>query len=241
MIYTWDILWIIYAWSFVIRPNTQPTIFVPVYWLRTLINCLNIAWIYIWGNEKIIPASVILYIFAFTFYASNAILVVYFYRVLDKVTKVDKVLTYILPINGMFIYTTWATIASQLNLTIALAYYSSLGATDSATLGLTLLLLIVVGYFILESTVGERYLRYVFSVYPVIIWASIGVLVAHWREENEGSRNKIYVLVVLTIAVIFLVAKVVLCIVCGRLHPNQKLNLREHNELKEEELSQKSM
>ena len=88
-----------------------------------------------------------------------------------------------------------------------------MSAGDSATLRLTVLLAIVVGYFILESTIGERYLRYVFSVYPVLIWAGISVLSAHWKDEDEGSRNKIYALMVLLIAVVFLVAKVILCIV----------------------------
>ena len=174
---------------------------------------LRVSTFHWFGNEEIVASCVILYLFAFTFYASNAILVIYFYRVLDKVNKVDKVFMYILPINGMFCYTTWVTIASQLNLTIAVSYKTSMSADDSATLGLTVLLAIVVGYFILESTIGERYLRYVFSVYPVLIWAGIGVLSAHWKDEDEGSRNKIYALMVLLIAVVVLVAKVILCIV----------------------------
>ena len=212
----------------------QRTIFIPVYWIRTVINCLNIIWIYIWGNEKIVPASVILYIFAFTFYASNAVLVIYFRQVQYKAHKVDRVLTYILPINGNFVYCTWATIASQLNLTIAIIYNANYDPTDGATIGLTLLLTLVVGYFILESTVGERYLRYVFSVYPVIIWASIGVLAVHWRDETEESRNKIYVLALLIIAVLFLLSKVVLCIVCGRLRPNNR-NAMDMDNYKEKE------
>jgi len=214
----------------------QRTIFIPVYWIRAVINCLNIVWIYVWGNEKIVPASVILYIFAFLFYTSNLILVIYFNRVQYKAHKVDRVLTYILPINGNFVYSTWVTIASQLNLTIAISYNANYDRTDSATIGLTLVLVLVVGYFTFESTIGERFLRYVFSVYPVIIWASIGVLAVHWRDETEESRNKIYVLVLLIIAALFLLTKVVVCIVCGRVRPNNKsVDMEEGTKFKEKE------
>ncbi len=169
-------------------------------------------------------------------------LVIYFYYTVygkvgrvDKVGTMDKVLTYVLPINGMFFYATWVTIASQLNLVIAVSYNAGLNSTDSATIGLTVLLLIVIGYFILESTIGERYLRYVFSVYPVIIWASIGVLSAHWNEEEEESRNKIYTLIVLIIAAVFLVAKVILCVICGKIRPNKQTVGEEISKLKNEE------
>lgn len=237
MIYTWDTLWILYAWSFVFRPSAQRTLCIPMFWIRTFINCLNITWIYVWGNEEIIAASVILYLFAFSFYTSNAVMVIYFFRVRQKVNRVDKVLTYVLPMNGMFIYTTWTTIASQLNLTIAVTYTTSFGATDSATVGLTLLLVLLIVYFVLESTIGERYLRYVYSVYPVIIWASIGVLTAHWGVESEGRTNKIYVMVVMCIAIIFLLTKIVLSILCTKLRPNSKVqrNLIGQDEFKDEE------
>lgn len=213
-----------------------------MYWPRVVVNCLNITWIYLFGNEKIVASCVILYIFAMTFYVSNAMLVIYFYYTVygkvgrvDKVGTMDKVLTYVLPINGMFFYATWVTIASQLNLVIAVSYNAGLNSTDSATIGLTVLLLIVIGYFILESTIGERYLRYVFSVYPVIIWASIGVLSAHWNEEEEESRNKIYTLIVLIIAAVFLVAKVILCVICGKIRPNKQTVGEEISKLKNEE------
>lgn len=213
-----------------------------MYWPRVVVNCLNITWIYLFGNEKIVASCVILYIFAVTFYVSNAMLVIYFYYTVygkvgrvDKVGTMDKVLTYVLPINGMFFYATWVTIASQLNLVIAVSYNAGLNSTDSATIGLTVLLLIVIGYFILESTIGERYLRYVFSVYPVIIWASIGVLSAHWNEEEEESRNKIYTLIVLIIAAVFLVAKVILCVICGKIRPNKQTVGEEISKLKNEE------
>lgn len=237
MIYTWEVLWIIYAWSFVFRPRTQRTIFIGVYWPRIVVNCLNIAWIYLFGNEKIVASSVILFIFTFTFYTSNGLIIFYFFKVQNKVNRIDKFLTYLLPINGMYFYNTWVDVATQINLAAAIAYNTGVSQDNSATIGLTILLFLNVLYFILECTILERYLRYVFSPYPVLIWASIGILSAHWTNEDEGSRNKIYTLMVLIISVVFLVTKIILSAICAKVrpHPKPQDNSEDQNKLNNKE------
>ena len=217
------------------RPNAQRTISLGIYLPRILVNCLNITWLYLFGNNKIVSSCVILYLFAATFYISNALLVIYFFNVLGKVNKMDRFLTYLLPINGMFFYATWGTIASQLNLTIAIQYNASLSKENSATVGLSILLSLVVVYFILESTIAERYLRYVFSVYPVIIWAGSGILADHWNDDEQEQRNKIFTLAIVIIASVFLIAKVGFSIICTKLRPNETMKYREHEKLKNDE------
>lgn len=143
-------------------------------------------------------------------------------------------LTNSLPINGMFFYTTWVTIASQINLTTVLSYFTQISKEDSATVGLTILLAVVVAYFILEVSIAETYLRYVFSVYPVLIWASIGVLVAHWNDSTEGMRNKIYTLIILVIVSLFLVAKIYLTFMFSKFRPLNRT--KNYNHLKEHEM-----
>ena len=170
------------------------------------------AWTYHGYTHGATKSSVIIYALVFTFYLSNAMLVVHFNRVQDKASQVDRLLTLILPINGMFMYTTWVTIALQLNLAIAATYNSSLSADNWATSGLTLLLAAAIGYSVLESTTGKRYLRHMFTVYPVLIWGGAAILVAHWRGESEGSRNMVYVIVILSVTISFFLLKTVQCI-----------------------------
>ena len=172
-----------------------------------------------------VAACVIIFLFTFTFYASNGLLVFYFSKVQDKVNKVDKILTYLLPISGMYFYNTWVDVATQINLALVLSYNSDVSPENSATIGLTILLVLTVAYFILEVTIGERYLRYVFSAYPVFIWACAGILANHWSRDDEGSRNKIYVLAFLVISAVFMVVKVVVSILCAKFRP---LKVREH-------------
>jgi len=219
----------------VFRPNSQRTIYIGIYLPRVLVNCLNITWLYLFGNEKIVSSCIILFLLVATFYISNGMLVIYFYKVLGKVNKVDTFLTYLLPINAMFFYATWGTIASQLNLTIAIQYNAGLSKENSATVGLSILLTLVVIYFVLESTVAECYLRYVFSVYPVIIWGGSGILADHWNDEEQEQRNNAFVLAIVIIASVFLIAKVGFSIICTKLRPNQTMKYKEHEKLKNDE------
>ena len=71
---------------------------------------------------------------------------------------------WILPVNGMFIYATWTTIASLVNLAVVVQYSHDVSATNSGTISLSLLLAALVVYFILENTVFYRFLQYVFTV-----------------------------------------------------------------------------
>ena len=118
-------------------------------------------------------------------------LVSYFYKIHSEPHKADVILTWIFPINGLFFYATWTTIASLVNLAAALQYSpSNVSGTTSGTISLSLLLITLVVYFILENTVLYRILRYVLSVYPVIIWALTGVLSAHWGVIGEERNSR---------------------------------------------------
>jgi hypothetical protein len=174
-----------------------------------VVSCLNIAWIYTWGNEYCVPAAVILFVFDIVFYITIGLQFNHFYKVKDKINKVDTFLTYALPMNGLCFYATWTTIAALINLTAAVQTTTSISNVNMATVSITLLLLFLVGYFVLESTVLDKYgFRYVYSVYPVPIWALAGVLVAHWDDKGD-FRNNVYTLVVLAVTVVLFALKLV--------------------------------
>ena len=140
-------------------------------------------------------------------------LVSYFYKIRSEPHKADVILTWIFPINGLFFYATWTTIASLVNLAAALQYSpSNVSGTTSGTISLSLLLVTLVVYFILENTVLYRILRYVLSVYPVMIWALIGVLAAHWGVEGE-ERNSRFSLGLLIIAIIAFIVRIILVVI----------------------------
>ena len=196
------------------------TIFTGVYIGYSLVNATNITWIYVWGNLHITAACVLLFLFNFFFYPTLTMLVGYFYKVRDEPHRADTVLTWILPVNGLFLYATWTTIASLINLAAAVQYSSSLDVSgaDSGTISLSLLLVTVVVYFILENTILCRVLRYVLSVYPVVIWALIGVLSVHWGVEGE-ERNSRFALGLLIVTIILFIVRIILVVIFGVVRP----------------------
>ena len=207
MIYTWQCLWVIYAWSFVCRPSAPRTIFVGVYFGYILVYILNIAWIFVWGNEEVTGSSVILILFNVVFYP----LLAFFLSRADGAKLYDLWLTRILALNGLLFYTTWMTIASLLNLTIAVQYDADYDSSNAAYIALSLLLATVIFYFILENTLFDRFLRYAFAVYPVIIWALSAILAKKW-SSNDPSGVNIFTLVLLLITIVLALIRIVLFI-----------------------------
>ena len=108
-------------------------------------------------------------------------------------------------------YATLVTISTIANLASVLQYFTNLSPADSGTVSLVLLTVIVVTYFILENTIFDRFTRYMFSVYPVVVWTLIGIFIAHWGEKDQ-RRNAIFTLVLLVVMIVNVVARVILFI-----------------------------
>lgn len=214
-IYTWQALWIAYAWSFVCRSGAVRSIPIGAYWMYAVANVCNITWLYVWGNVLIKEALGVLIPLDFALYSATAMLWVYFYRNAESVrrsSKIDYWLTWFLPVNGVMVYATWSTVAMLGNLGVVLQYFTNLSAANGGTVVLSLLAALVVTYFFLENSILDRFTRYVFSVYPVVVWALIGILSAHWGKEGQ-ERNAIFTLVLLIVVLLLVVARIILSIV----------------------------
>lgn len=222
VIYTWQALWVAYAWSFTCRPNTSRSIFIGVYTGYAVVNALNITWIYVWGNAFVVAACVILILFNMVLYITIAMQFGYFKLAQASINKVDTVFTYALPMNGLCLYATWTTIASLINLTAAVQTTTDVNPEDMATVSLSLLLGVLLLYFVLENTVLDNFgFRYVYSVYPVVIWALTGVLVAHWGNSGE-RRNNIYTLILLLLTVVLFIVRMILVPLFIKFRPHKK-------------------
>ena len=73
--------------------------------------------------------------------------------------------TYVFVMNGLGLYTTWTVIASLLNLGHCLVYVSQIDMKDASNVCLSLLLVLSVGYFLLENIVYDRQLRFLLTPY----------------------------------------------------------------------------
>ena len=85
-----------------------------------------------------------------------------------------------------------------------LIYNAHVSRSAAATTALTVLICLVVGWFILENFIIEHYTRFLFLEYVVLIIASSGLLKAQWKD---GSGNEGYILAFLVMCVLFLAAR----------------------------------
>ena len=146
VIYTWQFIWVIYAWTFVCRPKTSQTVFTGVYYSYVLICIFSIAWIFVFGNIYFAEGAVILILLNLVFYPTIASLA-FFLSKADGAKVYDIWLTCILVLNGLLFYVTWTTIASLINLAFAIQYVADSDGTTAAYVALSLLLITVITYF----------------------------------------------------------------------------------------------
>ena len=205
LIFLWQSAWLVYAWTFQCRPEAVRTICTSTYTGFAASSVVNVAWLYLFGNELVNWSSLSLVAFVVIIYLTISAFAFSFYASYSTASNLDDVLTRVLVLNGLSLYATWATIAVFVNFSIVLQYYFNIDPSTVGTVTLALLAGVVVIYFLLENTVLDQYARDVFTVYPVVIWALIGIVDKHWGVPGEG-RNAVFALVLLlgTVGLVFL-------------------------------------
>ncbi|XP_003389432.1 PREDICTED: uncharacterized protein LOC100641394 [Amphimedon queenslandica] len=228
VIYAWQALWILYGWSFVFRPSFKKTINPLVYFCYAGANCCNIIWIYLWGNLYPQAAFPFIVLIAVSLWAAIAIEVGYL-RYLKphdgtRPLKFDYYITQFLVVNGLVIYGTWTAIASLINFDVVISYFGKATDITAATVALSILTFELLLYFVLENTVLDRFVRFIFMVYPVVIWALSGVLSRQAEYKNgDGKRNFIFTAVLLGIALLLFIVRIILWIVFAFVRPLKKV------------------
>ncbi|XP_041817862.1 uncharacterized protein LOC121624274 [Chelmon rostratus] len=221
IIYIFLALVLVYILSCIIRKNAygyvycSPAILPHGFFVAWCLNLgLNTGWLFLWDRRLMSAALAFLILIATTNY-----IVIFFschglhsYGAwLNKYHRVDLWLHRVLVQNGVAIYATWTTIATLLNLTIVLTTDASMSQTDAATIALSVLTVVLFVWFILENSVLDKHVRYILSIYPVVIWALIGVFTKNY-DAAAPTRNNIFTAALLAAACAFFVARVALVI-----------------------------
>ncbi len=223
IIYTAQTIWLIYAWSYVFRPATPRGISFVTYIFYTIVNLSNIIWLYLWGNYSPQASLGVIIVISFFLYGSIIAQAIHLYKQTPALSatkkfKIDLYLTRIIVLNSLVIYACWVSAASQLNFVIVLQHISGVDSTTAGTVGLSILLVEIVVYFILENTILDRFARYIFIVYPLFIWAFSGVLSQNWSKQTE-RRNPIFTLVLLVLCIVLFIFRIILWIVFAFTRP----------------------
>ncbi|XP_068199840.1 uncharacterized protein [Antennarius striatus] len=188
-------------------PAVLPLGFIVVWCLNLT---LNTTWLFLW-DRRLMPAALALLILI----ASTNYIMIFFschglsnYGIwLKKYHQVDLWLHHVLIQNGIAIYATWTTIASLVNLTIVLINDAGMDQTDAATVSLSVLTVVMLVWFILENSVLDKYVRYILTIYPVVIWALTGIFMKNY-DAVAPSRNNILNVALLAVGCTLFVTRV---------------------------------
>ncbi|CAK6972891.1 uncharacterized protein LOC121888488 [Scomber scombrus] len=174
----------------------------------------NIGWLFLWDRRLMPAALAFLILIAFTnyvmiFFSCNGLHV--YGAWLNKYHKVDLWLLRVLIQNGIAIYATWTTIASLINLNIVLTTEANMSQMNAAIVSLSVLTVVLFVWFILENGVLDKYVRYILSIYPVVIWALTGVYTKNYDAEAQ-SPSDIFIVALLASACVLCATRIVLVI-----------------------------
>ncbi|XP_037535197.1 uncharacterized protein LOC119412283 [Nematolebias whitei] len=210
VIYIWLSLMVIYLTSYVFRGSWAQSLLPYGFYLSFLCNMLlNVAWLFLWDRELMVAAMVVLMLIAFTNYCAlffSCYATDYYGLWLKTYHSKDLACLRILVQNGLAVYTTWTSIASLLNFSVVLHLWG-VDKSTAATVSLCILFAEVVGWFILENWVLDRWVRNILTVYLVVIVALAGNVNKHFNPPDP-TPNSVFTVVLLVLACILLVSRI---------------------------------
>ena len=209
LIYTWQGAWIIYSLTLLCRKDAPDVISPVLLVFYILASVVNVSWIIVWSHEWIQLSCFLLFAISFFLYTTLTKSYMTVNLGTKGVPKRDGIATQILVNNGIALYATWCTIASLLNLAMAITYFHDVDQDVASTISLVILALEVVVWFALENTILDKYVRYTLSIYPVVIWALSASINKNW---DPAKRNSIISLLLLAVACTLFVARVVIVV-----------------------------
>lgn len=214
VLFVCELLGLLFAWKFTLNWSVPRTIFLGFYPTSVLACLLHIGWVFCWCRRLqeaslAIMALQTLILFVCVGEVSTYLYVIrgdlrFFYVCNFKLTRV-------LILNGTVMYATLSTVLTLFNLGAVLTKNTDLAGKTVSTIILSLLSSLLFTYFMLENTILDRLLRYVFAVYPVVIWTLTGVLTrtgVGW--DSLQDRNVIFMLVVVCVVGSLAVIRVIL-------------------------------
>ncbi|KAJ8012293.1 hypothetical protein DPEC_G00067160 [Dallia pectoralis] len=223
LIYTWLTFMLIYIISFLCRGSWCLSVLPYGFYLSWIVNmALNMTWLFLWDGEHMTAALIVLATIAVTSYSmiffSCCWLDVYGLW-LKQNHPMDLWCIRWLVQNAIALYSTWTSVATLINLTLVLDL-SGVARSTAATFSLCVLMVQVIGWFGIENYLLDKHVRYVLTIYPVVIIALVGNVTKHFNPDAP-SANSIFMVILLVVTCVLLVLRISLVIMRNRKRPLQ--------------------
>ena len=229
-IYTWQIIHVVYSLTLLCRKgsdgnylyvNPEPLHY-SFYIVYIINNVLNIGWIIAFDRsgkrpELLIIAMFLLWLITFTLYICGVLICKYLSRAgatLEQSGNVKDIwMIRMFTLNGIAFYGTWCTVASLLNFTIVLKYRTRVSDEMAIWICLGILTVEIIAWFILETFVFDKHLRYCFSQYITLLVALSGLL-SKQADSSKLEACTLYVIFLLSVTAVLSLVK--FCIIVFR-------------------------
>jgi len=195
----------------------NPVVVSPEYCAVYGINfLLNIAWLFLWDREEMAAASSDLFAIFITNVISIALLINNIEQG-DHLLKKEQPTIYwmyiILAFNGQALYCTWTFFASLLNFSICLVYVGDATLKEAADTNLSLVLILVLGWAVMDMIFLDRFTRYLIAPYMVVVWALGGVLSEQSNIWDIEPSTNDFTVALIVIAICLLLTKIATTII----------------------------
>ena len=111
--------------------------------------------------------------------------------------------------NAFGMYGTWVTVATLINLGAITTYISGLPQNISSAVVLSVLTVEIMAFVLLDLAFLEKYTRFLFTPYLVLIWAISGSL---QKNFDATKPNSVITLMLLLVSIVMLLVKIGLVI-----------------------------
>lgn len=103
-------------------------------------------------------------------------------------------------LNGLGEFAAWGSLASLVNLNVVLINDTRLNVRLAGTITLLCVAFDVILWVILDNFVFHAYTQYLFTPYPVVLIALIGIITRNWDPENRNSIISVGLLICIILA-----------------------------------------
>lgn len=215
-IFTYQLVWMIYTTTTVCRNSLPSTnILSCKFYIAFIVNILFITtWLFVWARELATASLVVILLgqvflnTAIGFALRDLRVFLDDQKILNK-TKVDVWCQRFLVQNGLLFYATWTTVASLINVAVAMAYVGDVSVHTAGLVSLSILAVLALVWFVLESFVISEYTEYTFTVYITLIIANSGIYAANNKSNgNEVVRDLSLALVI--VSAVLLVVRIII-------------------------------